>query len=979
MISPPDLSFQVIIPIPSCLRNSLRFTLPPPPPPPPPSSHSRLTTTLGRGGGVGVGTGTWDLKIQPSLSNVKSIQSDATLITGSFPSCQQLILKWTTSDEKEEEFKIIKSEIESNWLIEQRKHEQEQEQEQEREEGGLIGIVEVLTKGNWEYNGLKDKHWVEIEIERGGGAREGNDKEEEEAIELIDVEGEGIVGWEIITPTKTKKKKKNHGQEEEEDFIDDSKLNPPLLPEQSSVSRNSGNARSTTPRSTIRYSSISASSSSSSSSTRQQQQKRVTEPLALPSSSRLSLFETTLPSAPVVLPPLLDLDSSILIAPSKDEMIPLTSNRLLSNEKAPFDPEEEEGNSTLDITFEREEIHAAETRDDNVDGDDEETLSSQRKSLEEEEGNSSSPRSRSNQTLLDTHRPTLVIRIQLSLSHLIVQNLSSSPPSPPEFQIRFKLRLNSLATTSSSTLVASIPCISLPRAEIEESITTVSMDHSSSNHLELITPSDLLPPTFKLLPFQEDKLKWSVSRKGTRGNQENEETNRERFIKVKIDKRVDKPIQGLMKDCDLSSSTRIIDHSPTSSIPLVEIEITPISPTNRNSTDWKIFYNLNIRGGPNSIKSLLIPLPSPFETRELVLHDVWNERGESIKVVTHRHQGSLEDEIIEKGLRITCEGEEGIRKVLYQEIIRIGSSRSRSELVVDEQVIESAALLPFFLKEKISEYKVKVLKPLDYYDLKIDVIHDFDLSFEDQDSSNVSSSCRYFEFTKFLVPPNTRPFLSLRFQPRTLSHSSRSESDTSGGRQGRQGQRPRSTSELFWDNIHYGFLSFGILLLPLLLFTTSLIRGSIPPRHSQDSPSLNTFRQPLISYSTITQTQIQTETASASASASVVYHTSTLTTTHYSTRTETVTLIHSPSSLPRISSTTIKNKLPPLVDDATSPVQLTVSVQQAQLQSDSSQPGALSNNDEYGNNSFLIWFEKFKYNLKTYLKDFISNFLPRLS
>ena len=200
------------------------------------------------------------------------------------------------------------------------------------------------------------------------------------------------------------------------------------------------------------------------------------------------------------------------------------------------------------------------------------------------------------------------------------------------------------------------------------------------------------------------------------------------------------------------------------------------------------------------------------------------------------------------------------------------------------------------------------------YDLHV-VIHDFD-------SSNRSKGSSSSIFTKFLVLPDTRPFLPLRFKPSWATP--RPSTPT----QKQLATRPRMQSRT----------SRILPYLPLLffLFVLPYIFSPLSTQSNSEPLTPQSIRQPpIVSHSVITQTRTQTVVS---------------TTTHVSTITQTHLQI--PSLTPLATPTSSRSI--PLASPK--PVQ-TIPINFAEY--------SISN--ETGN-VVLVWFERLKANTLMYIE-----------
>jgi len=208
------------------------------------------------------------------------------------------------------------------------------------------------------------------------------------------------------------------------------------------------------------------------------------------------------------------------------------------------------------------------------------------------------------------------------------------------------------------------------------------------------------------------------------------------------------------------------------------------------------------------------------------------------------------------------------------------------------------------------------------YDLHV-VIHDFDCSNQPASKLSSSSSSSGSSFTKFLVLPDTRPFLPLRFKP-SWTNTPRPSTPTS-----KQLSPPRSRSKTLRILLPYLPLVFFLLILPTIFLPLSP-SPSHPP--ASPNPAIHNLdrKASIISYSTKTQTQTVVSTTT---------HVQTITQTH----------LQIPTLTPLLTTST------PTLFATPTPVQ-TIPVKPQDYYSISNETG----------NAVLVWLEQLKANARLY-------------
>jgi len=517
------------------------------------------------------------------------------------------------------------------------------------------------VKGSFEYSGLKDKHWIELEVGLGE-----DDEASKGVFEVLECKGEGVLGWEI---------ERGNGGEglfspRLESLVE---FSSPL--DDSLVAMEGTPSQPQTPTPRRRYS--------------------TTTPRP---PSWTSLFDTAPPAPP-------DLDSSLIV-----NDLPKGKEPSLLRTTAPFD---EEG-SGMDMSFE-------------AGGGGESEIENQTEPEEAEDDQSSSTSSQTEKHPFSTSRrqdPT-IIRIQLSLSTLLHPR---SENDPPEFALRIILDFPAVtlrALSSPSAIRLALPSFSIPAAKEEESIVSVaaaSLEDDKGSNVEIVDSElqDLLvstsPPS-----LNGGSARWSTLR-GIKELEKNGSTRGRVQVSVALpftsiispkepitaSQSIAHGTSALLQSGDVgprrvrpkrerkrsNSALNLVPSSSTSApstLPLVKIQITPISPTlslpSPSPSEWRIFYRLLLPS--SSIHSFILPLPSDSKLR---IHDAWGIDGQSVKWTSDNVRNGKDGE--EKGLRISSV--EAFREVLWEE------RKSGEE-------VEGAAVLPF-LENRVGKYEVEVLE-----------------------------------------------------------------------------------------------------------------------------------------------------------------------------------------------------------------------------------------------------------------------------
>ncbi|GAA5875285.1 hypothetical protein JCM16303_000570 [Sporobolomyces ruberrimus] len=931
----PKFANMITLPIPPCLRNSLRLTLPPAP-----SDDSDSSAA-------------WDLKVHPSLSNVRSISAEtastsspSTLVTGSFPSSSHLSIRWTRqlpAASPSPPFIVAHSSQNVGWKID--------------ESGNGKAVVDVT--GAFEYCGLRDTHWVEFRV--GFGRRDGKDLGGD--FEVSSIEGEGVVEWEVDrgNDTASLSEKGSSGQSSStqlDDSFSSSITDDSLVDFQNTLATPTPQHRTPTPR--RRYST------------------KGNEPRP---PSWTSLFDTAPPVVSRDLEPNYTVPPPSLRARKEGSAGSGGAPSLLS-QAAPFDPEA----SAMDMSFEETGPEG------DLLGDQEVGAQSEADGAREETPGVDTQATPTKNDPDTTEPPRFAtIRVQLSLIPLLLRS-STSTDSPPQFAFQLKLAfpaatLQSFAPASPDTDVRlALPSFSLPSATREDTLVSVSgasADSDTTANVTLLRSSESLQledlsdrassrseiariATWRTSRAREDSRAGQLDRvevqvelpfrKPRERNQCTEEgpptEEGSSTAAVESISRVGKKVRAKREGSKELAPTKLARRpsssshgttSPRSTLPLVQIEITPISPTlslaSPSPSDWRIFYRLRIP--TSSIQELTIPVPTlPSANSKVKVHDVWGIDGQSIKFTSEmvgRKRPSSQDgkeEEEEKGTRVSGMDGDRIREVLYDE-------RKAGE------DIEGAALLPF-LSEKVGQYVVQVLGAQGY-DLNV-VVHDFDLS----DSDSKGSSRSNMTFTKFLVSADSRPFLPLRFRPSSSNPHSLASGTASSGPGHHLSSLKEKELRLARQWLDLAYIA-PLYCLILIFVAGAAFRGqrtSDPPSPASTSllhtpkviptASVPPAVYPLISYSTITKTSSAVHTTT---------HLQTLTETRTSTKTV---------SLP-LATTTKTNYI--LAASEPTPTRLVPSPP-------SSSQDYLPSSSRDGN-PVLVWLEELRISVRMYLEDWL--------
>ncbi|GAA6012354.1 hypothetical protein JCM10207_007055 [Rhodosporidiobolus poonsookiae] len=828
----PRFANTITLPTPFCLRNTLSFTLPPPSPSSPSPS--------------------WDLSVRPSLSNAtftalapSSSSTGGTHVSGTFPSTSSLSLRWAPQLPPGDEAPLVVPEasFDVRWTI--------------GEDGDARAAVEV--SGTFEFAGLREKQWVELEV---GAARD--------TLELVECEGDDgtpVLAWELadsaLTPTPvppaTNALPTPPHLTELDDFtsaLDDSLLDASLL-----SSTSAGPAFPVTPTPV----------------SRRRPSSRASGPRP---PSFTSLFDTAPPAALVV-----DTASALGEVSLLEVQLPPEheeerdefggdrrgrdkgSEGSLLGQEAPFDPEA----SAMDMSFE---IADAEEDED-----------------EEDPPTPSSP-----------VRPSTKIRVQIDLGPAL-RRLASRPVEDTldarpsfAFTVHLAFAASSLSPSRSSPHRVSLPTFALPSATSEETLVTVSALTNSPSpsapqrRVELL-PDSLPPyrpgsdhPPPSPLPGTGGRARWATVRGAGEGRarkisgpveveivsapaeegvfaaaQARAPGELHRHVEAEDEQPSPSPTSSPADELALprpptsaSASAATTDSflssspSPPPAAPLsiasVRVQITPIPPASP-AQPWRLFHRV-VFAHPYR-RGFTVPVAHGATVRA---EDAWDGTGGTVALQQETARGADGAETV----RIApARRSAGVVEVVYVE-----------ERLAAGEKVEVGRVLPTF-EDKVAKVEVKVLVPEGY---ELDTSkHGFDLA-----SSTGSTST----FTRFLVPANACSDLGISMArntpasepPAALLGTSKQPSSLNARRHG----QTRSNYAL-------------IALSALISFYFSY--------HYFSAPAVAPFTCPrVLSAVTLTHTHFSTSTATIVSTAThLATPTSIVTSTTTATRTSTVT------------------------------------------------------------------------------------------
>ncbi|GAA5928589.1 hypothetical protein JCM1841_000169 [Sporobolomyces salmonicolor] len=904
----PKFANSIILPVPLCLRNTLSFTLPPPPAASPSSSS-------------------WDLSVRPSLSSAQSNSipnpdpvASSTRISGSFPSTSTLSLRWipqAAPDGPGAPLVIPKTAVDVRWMIDRLGS----------------GRADVHIRGAFEYAGLRDKHWVDIAV--GFGEEDGSVNG---VFEVLEAEGEGVLGWEIRRGTAAPSPSTSpapsstslptpHLLPRLPSVLDDfySPLDDSLLSLSSSTSTVSPNTPTPVPSLARRPSSA--------------------RPLEPRPPSFTSLFDTAPPAPP-------DFDSS-LIAEIQERGVTEPS---LLRQAAPFDPEA----SAMDMSFEVGVL----TRNGSSGSRETQTSPSA-----EAQGPATNPSVTSAATTRNSSSPAL-IRVQISLSPLFHPSHLSDHSFTFHLAVKFPaITLRALLATSSLRLA--LPTFSLPLAEEEESLVCVSAGEAGKTAKVELLPSsamDLLDgdggSPASPLPAIDGTARWSTIR--SIRDLEGSRTSRNRLERVEVEVSLPftSPVEAQADDkrpsatppapsspipTDAPPTRRSVkprttleplllnndamldafaQHSPLPPkpfLPLVKLVLTPVPPSNLHPT-WRIFHQLTLPRA--SVLSFFLSLSVGSNVE---ICGAWGAFDRSVEV-----ESVLSPPLDEAGSRtMRVDVERPVQDVLYVE-----------NAEVDEYGdVVAGRMLPQF-EARVARFEVEVRHASG---TEIDIVeHNFD-------TAGRSASSSYI-FSRFLVPASARTLLGTR-----LKNSRRNLIEKSDGDVRPELGLPVATPS---DPVPLRprLLAIPILFAILVLFATA----GIPTSSFFSAPS--NFRPNLIFSSVPTPTSIPP----AAASLRTITSFSTLTTTHTHTETSRLTL----STISTVVSTTthlatVTQYLPP---QPSQPPPLAPCPPPPDIYPPptSFSSSVTADGDGQAGHAFIIWLRRLQLSANTFLSDLLG-------
>lgn len=449
-------SAQITVPTPLCLRNTLVFDLPSPPP----SSRSP----------------TWDLSVRPSLSNTQSTSSptiDGTRVSGTFPTSSSVSLRWAPQLPVTAAPLIIRhAALETRWSVD--------------EFGAASAEVEV--SGDFEYSGLREKQWVELEVGMPFVLASGSPLEIAGCTPSDAVTS--VLDWEVVpAPTSA-------GPSHDSAHQFDLPLGtPPELPSLPPLVRQPTESGLSDSAASVSTSATACPFTPTPAPRRKRVPSRTSDPRP---PSWTSLFDTAPPAPPV-------LDTSFSTeSPSRALPGPrVVKEPSLLQQAAPFDPEA----SAMDMSFEVSSTPS--TSSDLLDG----------RALPSVPLTSTRP---------DEQSASCLVRVQLDLgpalrSFAVLPTAASGDDLFPTFAFALSLHFSpavlSASTRTNSPLRLFVPSITIPTACHEENIVSVSSS-SADRLIELVSPPPVCPdatfdqrePPMSPLPASKGVIRWSTVR-----------------------------------------------------------------------------------------------------------------------------------------------------------------------------------------------------------------------------------------------------------------------------------------------------------------------------------------------------------------------------------------------------------------------------------------------------------------------------------
>ncbi|ORY79732.1 hypothetical protein BCR35DRAFT_325248 [Leucosporidium creatinivorum] len=704
----PRFANSVTIPLPLCLRNSLAFTLPI-------SSASTSSAPPPQ----------WDLAVKPSLRSSSSStppgdSNGPTTITGRFASTSALSIRWAPRNSYA--IAVPQSQLEVAWGI---------------GENGW-GRVTVKGEAELEYAGLKDKAWVEVQVDHGAGSLMDNSTR---AFEILSLEGEGVLAWEVVRETPRKLEPPRH---------------PRLAREPSS--------EFTTPTPRPRP------------STNHLQESRPP--------SFTNLFNTTAPEAP-------ELDPAVVAKMGEPSLL---------RQAAPF-----EGDASLDMTFEmsssdeegEDGLAKSLAR---LGGEEKETTGSPSGSPEAPEADSDIPQAEPLH-----FSTTTTIRLQLSLATLLTADKLPSPTVSFELKADFPtITLRSLSTafypsSEPQAFRLALPTFSLPAAVHENSVVTVSAGAGGS--VELLASDPMMQAAGASeekdspLPATGGRARWRTERSQDEGSNRRSRSSSE-LVEVEVSLPPSRPtslvqldeladsddspspspaarsassarhllnrpsIQSLRsKSSTLSLGLNLAStpfglqsHRQPTTLGVLKLRITPVPPSAGPDLEkpWRLFTHLTF---PRPfIGGFELPLK---EGQRVVVCDSWNERGEQAEVESELLEGMMKIETGASRRGSPVVGRMGEVVALEDEMEGVCEMLFCVSTPGAEGQVEVGDVLPK-MEIKVSSMEVEVL-PVAGYELLTDK--------QAFDSATPSRDTQSTRFTRFQIPASEASRLSVFLQP----------------------------------------------------------------------------------------------------------------------------------------------------------------------------------------------------------------------
>lgn len=439
---------QISIPTPLCLRNALTLTLPSPSPDSPFSA--------------------WDLSVRPSLSNAASllhtaVDAASTQITGNFPSTPSLSLRWAPQLAPSDEAQLLlpHATVSTAWTV----------------EPGQVARGQVDAQVGFAYSGLREKQWVEIEVDAPRTAVD--------VLDCVGTSGTTVLDWEV-TAAEVSSSLSSRSSLTTKPSSPDSSLVKPVGRKTSGSSLGLGVPSSVTP-----------------STSRRRSSNRPAE--ARPPGFH-SLFDTAMPAPPVLDTSFVtEISSSDLLDTSRrhassgssnrrgaseeastavvaDALPPMEQDADLLRQAAPFDPEA----SALDMSFEVGSLPSS-THSDSTNGDPVRNSVACGASA--------------------TSAAKTIIRIQVDLGPALRAFAVDSLADRPYLAFRLSLAGKSIVDVG-ATGSTPLPSVQFPSAETEDRVVTVR----AQSGLRLALDGDRWQPVCE----SDGEIRWTTSRSATR-------------------------------------------------------------------------------------------------------------------------------------------------------------------------------------------------------------------------------------------------------------------------------------------------------------------------------------------------------------------------------------------------------------------------------------------------------------------------------